>query len=77
MSPELQSRRRACQRIAEADAHDSYSSKKQKTMPYTPPQMTNPAWKQEMLDGKMKVRPPILARGPPFHVSRAAEKGEH
>jgi len=24
-------------------------------MPYTPPQMTNPAWKQEMLDGKMKI----------------------
>ena len=25
-------------------------------MSYTPPQATNPAWKQEMLDGKMKVR---------------------
>ena len=77
-SPELQSRRVEASQHTKADARDPIPpSKKQKTMPYTPPQMTNPAWKQEMLDGKMKVWAPILARGPPFHFSRAAEKDEH
>lgn len=38
-------------------------------MPYSPPQMTNPAWKQEMLDGKMKVELPSLPLAQRQHLA--------
>ena len=38
-------------------------------MAYSPPQMTNPAWKQEMLDGKMKVELPSLPLAQRQHLA--------